>query len=183
AESTIKQRYGRLGRTQPGEYYALYDFDPKTKPFPVPQICQSDLISIEFSLRKSPLKNGLDYMKEFLPEQPKREAIFYTTHELMRMQVLKESSNELTAYGKLLAKLPDFDSLPMTQCVLAALRDYNCGRDLICLASILSVLNTTNLLTQIPQRFKSSDGDFMTLLNVMNEILLIKQSVPARAFI
>ncbi|CAF4126080.1 unnamed protein product, partial [Rotaria sp. Silwood2] len=183
AESTIKQRYGRLGRTQPGEYYALYDFDPKTKPFPVPQICQSDLISIEFSLRKSPLKNGLDYMKQFLPEQPKREAIFYTTQELIRMQVLKESSNELTTYGKLLAKLPDFGSLPMAQCVLAALRKYNCGRDLICLASILSVLNTTNLLTQIPPRFKSSDGDFMTLLNVMNEILLIKKSVPARSFI
>ncbi|CAF1264703.1 unnamed protein product [Rotaria sordida] len=183
AESTIKQRLGRLGRTQPGEYYALYDFDPKMKRFPVPQICQSDLISIEFSLRKSPLKNGLDYLKQFLPEQPKSEAIFYTTHELIRMQVLKENSNELTAYGKSLAKLPDFGSLPMARCVLAALRKYNCGRDLICLASILSVLNTTNLLTQIPPRYKSSDGDYMTLLNVMNEILLIKQSVLPKSFI
>ena len=28
AESTTKQRLGRLGRTQPGEYYALYDHPP-----------------------------------------------------------------------------------------------------------------------------------------------------------
>ncbi|CAF4941334.1 unnamed protein product, partial [Rotaria sp. Silwood1] len=182
AESTIKQRYGRLGRTQPGEYYALYDPEHKKKQFPIPQICQSDLISIEFSLRKSPLKNGLDYLKQFLPEQPTSAAIYYTTQELVRMQIIKKNSNEFTTYGKLLAKLPDFGSLPMTRCVLAALRTYTCGRDIICLASILSVLNTTNLLKQIPQRFKSSDGDFMTLLNVMNEILLIKQSVRRQLF-
>ncbi|CAF2046513.1 unnamed protein product [Rotaria magnacalcarata] len=85
AESTIKQRLGRLGRTQPGEYYALYDFDVKLKPFPTPQICQSDLISIEFSLRKSPLKDGLGYLKEFLPETPKKTAIDYTMDELIQM--------------------------------------------------------------------------------------------------
>lgn len=28
AESTTKQRLGRLGRTQPGEYYALYEYQP-----------------------------------------------------------------------------------------------------------------------------------------------------------
>ena len=28
SKSTIKQRLGRLGRTQPGEYYALHDYKP-----------------------------------------------------------------------------------------------------------------------------------------------------------
>ncbi|CAF4570038.1 unnamed protein product, partial [Rotaria socialis] len=28
AESTTKQRLGRLGRTQPGEFYALYNYAP-----------------------------------------------------------------------------------------------------------------------------------------------------------
>jgi len=88
----------------------------------------------------------------------------------------------LTKYGESLAKLPDFGSLPMTRCVLAALQEYNCGRDLICLASILSVINTTSILKRIPQMFKSSDGDFMTLLNIMNAILLTKQSVLGQKF-
>jgi hypothetical protein len=85
AESTIKQRLGRLGRTKSGEYYALYDFDPKDKPFPTPQICQSDLVNIEFSLRKSPLQNGLNYLKQFLPDKPTQQLIDFTIQELREL--------------------------------------------------------------------------------------------------
>jgi ATP-dependent helicase HrpB len=85
AESTIKQRFGRLGRTKPGEYYALYDSNTKRKPFPKPQICQSDLVSIEFSLRKSPLQDGLNYLKKYLPDKPEQPAIDFTIYELMQM--------------------------------------------------------------------------------------------------
>lgn len=81
-----------------------------------------------------------------------------------------------------MAKLPDFSSLAMTKSVLSALREHNCGRDLICLASILSVINTTAILKDLPQNMKSPDGDFMTLLNIMNMILLIKESVPNHKF-
>jgi HrpA-like RNA helicase len=84
ANSTIQQRRGRLGRTQSGEYYALYG-DIKRKPYPTPQICQSDLMSIEFSLRISPLKIGLNHMKEFLPNKPEHAAIFFVTEELIRL--------------------------------------------------------------------------------------------------
>ncbi|CAF0951177.1 unnamed protein product [Rotaria sp. Silwood1] len=70
----------------------------------------------------------------------------------------------------------------MSKAVLAALENYHCGRDLICLSSILSVLNTTNVLKSLPQNMKCSDGDFMTLLNIMNDVLLVKQSVQADQF-
>ncbi|CAF5142268.1 unnamed protein product, partial [Rotaria sp. Silwood1] len=70
----------------------------------------------------------------------------------------------------------------MSKAVLAALENYHCGRDLICLSSILSVLNTTNVLKSLPQNMKSSGGDFMTLLNIMNDVLLVKQSVPTDQF-
>ena len=91
-------------------------------------------------------------------------------------------NERLTEYGEALAKLPDFGSLPMARCVLAALETYHCGRDLICLASILSVINTTYILPQIPSRLKCSEGDYMTLLNVMNEILSVAQSVYGHKF-
>jgi len=91
-------------------------------------------------------------------------------------------SNELTDEGILLGKIPDFGSVPMSKCVLAALNLYGCGRDLICLSSILSVLNTTTIFKGLPQNLKSPDGDFMTLLNIMNEILLVKQSVSTKEF-
>ena len=70
----------------------------------------------------------------------------------------------------------------MSKAVLAALLDYNCGRDLIYLSCILGVLNTTTIFKSIPQHLKSTDGDFMTLLKVMNVVLLIKQSVPKAQF-
>ena len=91
-------------------------------------------------------------------------------------------SDDFTQLGERLTKLPDFGSLAMSKTVLAALLNYNCGHNLICLSSILSVLNTTALLKHIPQSMKSSDGDFMTLLNVMNTILSIKESVRAHHF-
>jgi hypothetical protein len=86
AESTIKQRLGRLGRTQPGEYYSLYTFKVDDVPYPIPQICQSDLMNIEFSLRKSPLKKGLDYMKQFLPDKPSQQSINTTIQQLKQLR-------------------------------------------------------------------------------------------------
>ena len=90
AESTIKQRRGRLGRTQPGEYYALYSFKAEDLAYPNAQICQSDLLNLEFSLRISPLKKGLNYMKQFLPDQPTQGAINAAIRQLQDMsQYLK----------------------------------------------------------------------------------------------
>ncbi|CAF2088565.1 unnamed protein product [Rotaria magnacalcarata] len=184
AESTLKQRLGRLGRTQPGEYYSVYHFKVDDLKYPKPQICQTDLMNLEFSLRKSPLKHGLNYIRKFLPNEPSERAITSGIQELKRLGIMEgNGENErLTEYGKVLSKLPDFGSLSMSKAVLAALREYNCGRDLIALSSILGVLNTTTFFKALPQQFKSADGDFMTLLNVMNDILLLKGSVPANQF-
>jgi hypothetical protein len=70
----------------------------------------------------------------------------------------------------------------MSKSVYAALLHYNCGRDLIILSSILGVLNTTTIFKSIPQSMKSSDGDFMTLLNVMDAVLSVKESVQSEQF-
>ncbi|CAF0889255.1 unnamed protein product [Didymodactylos carnosus] len=181
AESTIKQRLGRLGRTKPGEYYSLYDFKVGDKKYPTPQICQSDLINIEFTLRKSPMKNGLNYMKKFLPNAPDPQAIQLAIEELRKLHILTPQ-DQFTSVGVSIAKLPDFGSLAMSKSILSALTQNNCGQDLIILSSILSVLNTSSLLKALPNQMKSSDGDFMTLLKVMSEILLVKRSVPAYQF-
>jgi ATP-dependent helicase HrpA len=85
AESTIKQRLGRLGRTQSGVYYSLYDFNVEDKKYPTPQICQSDLMSIDFSLRKSPIKRGLAYLKDFLPDSPSQAMIDDTIEQLVKL--------------------------------------------------------------------------------------------------
>ena len=95
---------------------------------------------------------------------------------------MTDASGKLTSLGQALSKLPDFGSLQMSKAVLAALNKYNCGRDLIALSAILSVLNTTSVLHGIPPHMKQSDGDFMTLFNVMDQILSVRESVSARQF-
>lgn len=93
-----------------------------------------------------------------------------------------DAQDKLTTTGVAISKLPDFGSLAMSKSVLSALNQNNCGRDLIVLSSILGVLNTSAVLKSIPSSMKRPEGDFMTLLNVMNEILLIRESVPAGQF-
>ncbi|CAF4905193.1 unnamed protein product, partial [Rotaria sp. Silwood1] len=181
AESTIKQRLGRLGRTKPGEYYSLYNFKVEDKKYPTPQICQSELVNIEFSLRKSLIKNGLHYMKKFLPNAPSEEAIAAAVEYLRILNIL-DSQDKFTSVGVGISELPDLGSLAMSKSVLSALNQHNCGRDLIVLSAILGVLNTSSVLKAIPDSMKRSEGDFMSLLNVMNEILLVKKSVSAQQF-
>ena len=91
-------------------------------------------------------------------------------------------NEHFTKDGAGIAKLPDFDSVEMSKAIYAALTQYRCGRDMIVISSMLGVLNTSAVLTMLPNRFKSPDGDFMTLLNVMNEVLEAKQSVPVQQF-
>ncbi|CAF3477414.1 unnamed protein product [Rotaria sp. Silwood1] len=155
AHSTIKQRLGRVGRTQTGEYYAL----------------------------RSPLKCGLNVMQRFLPDKPSQQSINYTIDALRTLAILEAApSDEFTNLGKALSKIPDFGSIQMSISVLAALRHFNCGHDLICLSSMLGVLNSAAIFSLIPSTFKSPDGDFMTLLNIMNKVLLVKQSIPSHQF-
>ncbi|CAF1563548.1 unnamed protein product [Adineta ricciae] len=181
AESTIKQRLGRLGRTKPGEYYALYDFKVEEKRFPTPQICQSELSNVEFSLRRSLIKQGLHYMKKFLPDSPSPQAINAAIHELKQLNILNAQEN-LTQIGIGISRLPDFGSLAMSKAVLSALDKYNCGYDLIVLSSILGVLNTSSILKDLPDRMKRPEGDFMSVLVAMYEVLLVRESVPSSQF-
>ena len=87
-----------------------------------------------------------------------------------------------TKEGAGIAKLPDFGSVEMSKAVYAALTRYRCGHDVIVISSVLGVLNTSSVLTTVPNRLKSPDGDFMTILNMMNEVLDAKKSTPAQQF-
>ncbi|CAF1083283.1 unnamed protein product [Rotaria sp. Silwood1] len=85
SESTIKQRLGRLGRTKPGEYHALYDSKMERRTYPKPHVCQSNLIDVEFSLRRSSLGNGLSHLKKCLPDPPESTLIEAAVEELKRL--------------------------------------------------------------------------------------------------
>lgn len=97
--------------------------------------------------------------------------------------IVKESDpNQLTTLGRDLAKLPDFGSLTMAKAVHAGLNTYHCGHDMVCLASILGVLNTTNIFKDIPSSMKSVDGDYMSLIKIMKTVLNARRGVAPSQF-
>ncbi|UJR17483.1 hypothetical protein I4U23_004378 [Adineta vaga] len=181
SQSIIKQRIGRLGRTRPGEYYSLYEFKVDQNKYPRAQIQQIELVYLEFLIRKSSIKQGLSYLNKFLPNPLNPQAITGAIDELKRLNLL-DSQEKFTTIGIAISKLPNFGSISMSKSVLSALNENKCGRDLIVLSSILNVLSTSAILKSIPNSMKRPEGDFMTLLNVLNEILLIKESVRAEQF-
>jgi hypothetical protein len=145
------------------------------------------------------LKTSLTIFKQYLPKQPKQEYIDDAIKQLKRLGKsspyefhciyscyffieLVNSNGQFTDLGKSIAELPDFNSLQMSKAVYFALRKYRCGRDLIILSSLLSVLNTSAILKSIPIQYKCPEGDFMTLLKVMNTILSIRDSVSPEHF-
>ncbi|CAF5222553.1 unnamed protein product, partial [Rotaria magnacalcarata] len=134
-------------------------------------------------LRKSRLRTNMLDFQEYFPNKPEQP---YITDAIKQLQLLglvsTTSVKDFTKLGLSISKLPDLSSLSMSKAVYSALRKRQCGRDLIILSSILSVLNTSAMIKSIPSKYKCAEGDFMTLLNVMNVILLVQGSVPAQEF-
>jgi len=53
--------------------------------YPKPQICQSELVNIEFTLRKSRLRTSLVDFKQYLPDKPDQEYIDDAIKQLQRL--------------------------------------------------------------------------------------------------
>ncbi|CAF2997615.1 unnamed protein product [Rotaria sp. Silwood2] len=171
SHSTITQRKGRLGRTQPGEYFPLYNSHVKRLDFPTPQICQTELSNIDFGLRKSSEeKDSLETFKQLLPNQLDQAIIIRAHNRLKKLGILVDGK-QFTQKGKDIAQLPDFGTLELSTSVHAALNKYNCGRDVILLAAILSVLNTSTILPKLSNKYKRpEEGDYMSLLALMHDL-------------
>ncbi|CAF1398862.1 unnamed protein product, partial [Didymodactylos carnosus] len=171
SEATLKQRKGRLGRTQSGEYFPLYKSNTKRTHFPTPQICQSELSDVDFSLRKPPVKQNLSDFKRWLPNQPDKKIIDRANEKLKHLGLINDHGM-FTKKGEEIAQLPDFGTLPLTTSVYAALTKYKCGRDVILIASLLSTLNTSAIFQKLPARYHRLDeGDYMSLLVLMNDLI------------
>ncbi|CAF5223094.1 unnamed protein product, partial [Rotaria magnacalcarata] len=106
-------------------------------------------------LRKSRLRTNMLDFQEYFPNKPEQP---YITDAIKQLQLLglvsTTSVKDFTKLGLSISKLPDLSSLSMSKAVYSALRKRQCGRDLIILSSILSVLNTSAMIKSIPSKYK-----------------------------
>ncbi|HVL09914.1 MAG TPA: ATP-dependent RNA helicase HrpA, partial [Burkholderiaceae bacterium] len=134
AQSAANQRAGRCGRVANGICIRLYeesDFQARPR-FADPEILRSSLASVILRMKALRLGDVEDF--PFL-EPPPGRAIADGYHLLQELGAV-DDGNQLTPIGRQLARLP-LD--PRIGRMILAARDYHCLREVLVVASALSV--------------------------------------------
>ncbi len=135
AQSAARQRAGRCGRVAAGVCFRLYseeDFN-KRPPYTDPEILRSSLAGVILRMKSLRLGDVEDF--PFL-EAPLPRMIADGYQLLAELGAIDETSKLLTPVGRELAKLP-LD--PKVGRMILAARERNCLREMLVIASALSV--------------------------------------------
>jgi len=135
SKASIQQRSGRAGRTNAGKVYRLFT-EESFKRLPdntVPEIQRSNLANIILQLKALGIENILRF--NFLSAPPAQLAI--------RALELLYSLNALDNYGRLTdpfgMRLAEFPVEPMLGTMLLNSQKFECGKEILTIAAMISV--------------------------------------------
>ncbi|XP_047109193.1 ATP-dependent RNA helicase DHX33 isoform X1 [Schistocerca piceifrons] len=172
------QRTGRAGRESTGYCYRVYtrkEFEslPKNS---VPEIQRCNLTGVVLQL----LALGVNCVSFDFIDKPPRESLIAALQQLKQLNAIESvDSPVLTKLGHQMSQFP-LD--PRFSKILLAAKDYNCVEEVI---SIVALLSSESVFVTPPnkreealsarQKFVSSAGDHITLLNVFRTFSKISQ--------
>jgi len=168
SQAAARQRAGRCGRVEAGICIRLYseeDFD--TRPaFTDPEILRSNLAAV--ILRMAALRLGQVSAFPFIePPTPRQIADGYQV--LTELGAISEAG-ELTRTGEQLARIP---TDPRLGRMLLAARDYGCVREMLIIASALSIqdprerpFEAREASERAHARFADDKSDFLSYLHL-----------------
>ncbi|CAL1531658.1 unnamed protein product [Lymnaea stagnalis] len=173
SKAQVLQRTGRAGRESPGVCYRLFtesEFQSMSTNT-VPEIQRCNLASVVLQLMALGISDVLTF--DFM-DKPAPESINSALEELVMLGALERQSNsdmlKLTPLGKQMAAFP-LD--PRFAKVILLAKEYECLEEILSIISVLSVDSVLVTLSskrkecqQSHQKFMSSDGDHITLLNI-----------------
>ena len=199
AQSAVRQRRGRVGRTKDGICYHLYSEkeEKQFQEYPIPSIQKSDLtMDVLDLMRINYIKNVKD-VKNLLSEMmspPEQKFIDSALLNLYSMEAIssKEDDGKISELGLAISGFSGL-SIQMSRAIIASYY-YFCKHEVIPIVVILGLLNgrieglygryrpnKRNKLsnsqlkkeeaefTKKQHRFDSSYGDFLTIHNVYTE--------------
>lgn len=199
AQSAVKQRRGRVGRTKDGICYHLYTEkeEKQFQEYPIPSIQKSDLTMDILDLMRIHYIKNIKDVKKLLNEMmspPEQKFIDSALLNLYSMEAIssKDDDGKITDLGLAISGFSGL-SIQMSRAIIASYY-YHCKHEVIPIVVILGLLNgrieglysryrvnKRNKLTNSQlkkeeaafikkqHRFDSSYGDFLTIHNVYTE--------------
>lgn len=172
SKAQVIQRTGRAGREAAGTCYRLFTEDQMDamSANTIPEIQRCSLCSVVLQLMAMGITDVLTF--DFM-DKPDKDSILAALEELELLGAVEKGGDsdmlKLTPLGKKMAAFP-LD--PKYAKIILLSPEYGCVEEILTIVSILSVddifLNQLNKRDQIQsarQKFISSEGDHITLLN------------------
>lgn len=203
SKAQIKQRKGRIGRTQPGEVYYLYTKKQyeKFKDFPLSQMEKEDFTGSLLQLTNmrmfEDVKAAIAFAQEFVTP-PKPKYIKNAYRKVIDLGMIDKKTGKLTLLGKITMCFSRYD--PMVARMLFAAYYYKCVYECIVIASMLNQANRMTDWFQKPRKtgkkeedkknelkyqntikkFYHRYGDHLTLLNVYNKYRNVQGGIDTK---
>ncbi|KAI9360450.1 P-loop containing nucleoside triphosphate hydrolase protein [Zopfochytrium polystomum] len=107
AQSNIKQRCGRAGRCQPGQYFSLLSSRRRqTLPYSMPpELLRVDLQATALKIKALKMSHSVASVLSQAPEPPPSHNVYQALRELRELGALDPAEN-LTPLGQVLSELP-----------------------------------------------------------------------------
>lgn len=106
SKSNSIQRLGRVGRTQPGEYYLLCSVDRKLNATLPPEILRVGLEDVCLSIKGLGFEGNLKEIASELLDKPNRIALRDAVNRLIQLDALEAETENITNLGKILSSIP-----------------------------------------------------------------------------
>ncbi|CAJ0589708.1 unnamed protein product [Cylicocyclus nassatus] len=186
SKAQAMQRAGRAGREAPGKCFRLYSVETfgKMQESSIPEILRSNLASVLLEM----LALGLRRPRKLkLIQQPEMDSLIAAEHELLALGAASLHSKELrlTEIGKILCKFP---LTPDQARVLIFANDLSCVEEALTVIAAMSCETVFDQesrggsedIERARNRFSSSAGDHLTILNVIQAFKQQKRSNSSR---
>ena len=188
SKSNAKQRAGRAGRVQNGNYYALYSKDrfQSFRAVGLPEMLRSDLQEVCLDIKAQAFKAPIRQFLAQSIEPPAPEAVEASVSNLKSLEALTDEE-QLTALGRLLASLPVHPTLGK-MIVLGVI--FRCLDPMIILGATLSERGIfvappdkrKEAQSKHTQFLEDSESDHYALINAFSQLRSVQRGSQQAAW-
>lgn len=106
SRSNFLQRRGRVGRTQPGEYFLMCSSDRLLRPHTQPEILRIGLEDVCLSIKGLGFEGKCQSIMAELLDKPDSTSVRNAVDRLINLDALEPETENITSLGKILAGIP-----------------------------------------------------------------------------